>query len=134
MNPGGLVYLEISQEESTREGTADQTGNVAVNQRTINAEIAVQSGQTVLLGGLIRETESDANAGVPGLSRIPLIGRLFGNTDTQRVRQELLVLITPTVIDSAESAQTLTNDYRERFRGLKPLFKRHDSLEPQTEK
>ena len=134
VNPGGLVYLEISQEESTPEGTADQTGNVAVNQRTIDTEIAVQSGQTVLLGGLIRETEIDANAGVPGLSRIPLIGKLFGNTDTQRIRQELLVLITPTVIDSAESAQALTDDYRERFKGLKPLLKTQNSLESQTKK
>lgn len=125
VNPGGLVYLEISQEESTPEGTADQTGNVAVNQRTIDTEIAVQSGQTVLLGGLIRETEIDAKAGVPGLSRIPLVGRLFGNTDKQRIRQELLVLITPTVIDSAESAQALTDDYRERFKGLKPLLKKN---------
>ena len=40
-------------------------------------------------------------------------------------RQELLVLITPTVIDSAESAQSLTNDYRERFKGLKPLLKKN---------
>lgn len=80
VNPGGLVYLEISQEESTPEGTADATGNVAVNQRTIDTEIAVQSGQTVLLGGLIRETTGESNSGVPGLSRIPLIGKLFGSS------------------------------------------------------
>jgi len=124
VNPGGLVYLEISQEESTPETQADATGNVAVNKRTIETEIAVQSGQTVLLGGLIRETAGDSNAGVPGLSRIPLIGKLFGSSNKEYLRQELLVLITPTVIDSAESAQTLTDDYRERFKGLKPLLKK----------
>lgn len=124
VNPGGLVYLEISQEESTPEGTADATGNVAVNQRTIDTEIAVQSGQTVLLGGLIRETTGESNSGVPGLSRIPLLGKLFGSSGKNYLRQELLVLITPTVIDSAESAQALTDDYRERFKGLKPLLKK----------
>ena len=124
VNPGGLVYLEISQEESTPDGTPDATGNVAVNQRTIDTEIAVQSGQTVLLGGLIRETTGESNSGVPGLSRIPLIGKLFGSTAKTYLRQELLVLITPTVIDSAESAQALTDDYRARFKGLKPLLKK----------
>lgn len=125
VNPGGLVYLEISQEESTPETQADATGNVAVNQRTIETEIAVQSGQTVLLGGLIRETAGDSDAGVPGLSRIPLIGKLFGSSNKEYLRQELLVLITPTVIDSAEAAQSLTDDYRERFKGLKPLLKKN---------
>ena len=125
VNPGGLVYLEISQEESTPETQADATGNVAVNQRTIETEIAVQSGQTVLLGGLIRETAGDSDAGVPGLSRIPLVGKLFGSSNKEYLRQELLVLITPTVIDSAEAAQSLTDDYRERFKGLKPLLKKN---------
>jgi general secretion pathway protein D len=126
VNPGGLVYLEISQEESTPESTPDPTGNVAVNQRTIQTEIAVQSGQTVLLGGLIRETASDSHGGVPGLVKIPIIGKLFGNSNKDFLRQELLVLITPTVIDSAEAAQDMTDDYRERFKGLKPLLKKLD--------
>ncbi|MBI2397185.1 MAG: type II secretion system secretin GspD [Xanthomonadales bacterium] len=124
VNPGGLVYMEISQEESTPGETQDATGNVPVDRRSIETEIAVQSGETVLLGGLIKETRLDSQKGVPGLSKIPLIGRFFGSTETGTARQELLVLITPTVIDSAESAAQLTEDYRERFKGLKPLLKR----------
>jgi general secretion pathway protein D len=126
VNPGGLVYMEISQEESTPGETQDATGNVPVDRRSIETEIAVQSGETVLLGGLIKETRLDGKKGVPGLSKIPLIGRLFGSTDTGTTRQELLVLITPTVIDSAESAAELTEDYRSRFKGLKPLLKRQN--------
>ena len=86
----------------------------------------MQSGQTVLLGGLIRETASDSHGGVPGLVKIPIIGKLFGNSNKDFLRQELLVLITPTVIDSAEAAQDMTDDYRERFKGLKPLLKKLD--------
>jgi general secretion pathway protein D len=125
VNPGGLVYMEVSQEESTPGESADATGNVPVDRRSIETEIAVQSGKTVLLGGLIRETRQNGEAGVPGLSKIPLIGKLFGNSTSGMQRQELLVLITPTVIDSAESAQSLTDDYRERFKGLKPLLKKN---------
>lgn len=124
VNPGGLVYMEISQEESTPGESADATGNVSVDRRTIETEIAVQSGETVLLGGLIRETRQQGKSGVPGLSKIPLLGRLFSTSNNDVSRQELLVLITPTVIDSAESAAQLTEDYRERFKGLKPLLKR----------
>jgi len=125
VNPGGLVYMEVSQEESTPGESADATGNVSVDRRSIETEIAVQSGKTVLLGGLIRETQQEGEAGVPGLSKIPLIGKFFGKSSNAMQRQELLVLITPTVIDSAESAQSLTNDYRERFKGLKPLLKKN---------
>lgn len=125
VNPGGLVYMEVSQEESTPGESADATGNVSVDRRSIETEIAVQSGETVLLGGLIRETHQKGEAGVPGLSKIPLIGKFFGKTTNAKQRQELLVLITPTVIDSAASAKALTDDYRERFKGLKPLLKKN---------
>jgi general secretion pathway protein D len=128
VNPGGLVYMEISQEESTvAPGAPNATGNVSVNRRTIETEIAVQSGQTVMLGGLIKESESGSKGGLPGLSRIPLIGALFGSTNKEVSRQELLVLITPTVIDNADSARIVTDDYKSKFTGLKPLLKKLDA-------
>lgn len=130
VNPGGLVYMEISQEESTPvPNSANSTGNVSVNRRTIQTEIAVQSGQTVMLGGLIKESETKSKEGIPGLSRIPIIGGLFGSTSNDVSRQELLVLITPTVIDSAEAARTVTDEYKTRFKGLKPLLKKLDTAE-----
>ncbi|MEO6065511.1 MAG: type II secretion system secretin GspD [Lysobacterales bacterium] len=122
VNPGGLVYLEIKQEKSTP-GAADTAvaGNVAVNKRTLETEIAVQSGQTVMLGGLISDEADRFKGGVPVLSKLPLVGGLFGSTNRNRVRQELIVLITPTVIGSAQEGEDLTREYRERFRQLKPL-------------
>jgi general secretion pathway protein D len=72
VNPGGLVFMEIKQEQSTPgDPSSAVQGNVAVDKRVIDTEIAVQSGQTVLLGGLISDTEQQAKNGVPGLSRIP---------------------------------------------------------------
>jgi len=122
VNPGGLVYLEIKQEKSTP-GAADTAvaGNVSVNKRTLETEIAVQSGQTVMLGGLISDEADRSKGGLPGLIKIPIIGALFGSTNRNRVRQELIVLITPTVIGSAQEGDELTREYRERFRQLKPL-------------
>jgi general secretion pathway protein D len=123
VNPGGLVYMEINQEQSTPgDASTAIAGNVPVDKRVVDTEIAVQSGQTVLLGGLISDTEQQSKNGVPGISRIPILGALFGSQSRNHQRQELLVMITPTVIESATQAQDLTDEYKNRFNGLKPLF------------
>jgi general secretion pathway protein D len=83
--------------------------------------VAVQSGQTVLLGGLIKQTDAKGSSGAPGLSRIPILGGIFGSQNRRSDRQELLVLITPTVIASGDDAEALTDEYRRRFIGLEPL-------------
>jgi general secretion pathway protein D len=124
VNPGGLVYLEISQENSSPAGDADQTGNVPINKTEIETEIAVQSGQTVLLGGLIKDTRTSGQDGVPGLNKVPILRSLFGKTSKSSTRQEILILITPTVIENDQDARDLTDDYRRRFKGLQPLMKR----------
>ena len=124
VNPGGLVFMEIKQEQSNPGPTSEAVaGNVPVDKRTIQTEVAVQSGETVLLGGLIREGITNGQAGVPYLSRIPLLGALFGSQSQKWERQELLVMITPTVIENVQDARDVTADYKERFQGLKPLQK-----------
>lgn len=129
VNPGGLVYLEIEQEESTPGEQVGQFSAPPIDKRTIKTEIAVQSGETVLLGGLIRETKTKGRSGIPGLVKVPIIGNMFGRTTNDSVRQELLVMITPTVIENAEAARDLTNEFKQRFRGLKPLMRRVDREE-----
>jgi general secretion pathway protein D len=125
VNPGGLVYLEIKQESSEPGETPDPTGNVPVNRRIVETEIAVQSGETVLLAGLIRDSNNTSQAGVPGLMKVPVIGRLFSNSTRKGSRQELLVLIKPTVISTTTEARSMTDEYKTRFRGLQPLLERN---------
>lgn len=126
VNPGGLVFLEIKQEKSSPGSGPVVGGNISVNKQTIETEIAVQSGETVLLGGLIDDSTQKNKDGVPGLSKIPIIGRLFGSSSLNKARTELLVLITPTVIENARQAREVTDEYREHFRGLTPLMIRED--------
>lgn len=127
VNPGGLVYLEIKQEQSTPGTTVDPTGNVPVDRRIVETEIAVQSGETVLLAGLIRDNNNKSQAGVPGLMKVPLLGRLFSNSRREGSRQELLVLIKPTVISTSDEARSLTDEYKQRFRGIQPLIDTHEA-------
>jgi general secretion pathway protein D len=121
VNPGGLIYLDIQQQVSSPNYASGSNGNPTISQREIGTQVAVQSGQTVLLGGLIQQDEGTANTGIPGLNRIPIIGRLFGSTSRHRNRTELIVLITPRVIRSSSEAREITNDYQREFESLKPL-------------
>ncbi len=121
VNPGGLVYMDIDQEDSTPGTASSGNPNPPINQRNLQTQVAVQSGQTVLLGGMIQDQEIDSKSGVPFLSSIPLVGGLFGNTDKNHSRTELLVLITPTVITNSEEAREMTQEYENKFESLKPL-------------
>ncbi|MGA8277944.1 MAG: type II secretion system secretin GspD [Rhodanobacteraceae bacterium] len=120
VNPGGLVYMEIQQEVSNP-GPETANRNPPINQRQFSTQIAVQSGQTVLLGGLIRDNDSTTDNGIPLLSRIPIVGKLFGNTKRSHDRTELIVLLTPQVITNSEEAREVTEEYQRKFQSLAPL-------------
>ena len=122
VNPGGLVYMNISQQVSQVDPTvAAVNGNPTISQRQMMTQVAVQSGQTVLLGGLIQQQEGATNTGIPGLNSIPVVGRLFGTTNRNRNRTELIVLITPRVISSSDEAKQVTDEYQRKFESLAPL-------------
>ncbi|HEX5953227.1 MAG TPA: type II secretion system secretin GspD [Rhodanobacteraceae bacterium] len=121
VSPGGLVYMDIQQVVS-KPTTQDKFGNYTITNRALSTEVAVQSGQTVLLGGLIQQTDTTQDSGVPFLSRIPVFGRLFGTTDRNRSRTELIVLITPRIIRNPEDARRVTDEYQTQFESLKPIL------------
>ena len=81
------------------------------------------SGETVVLAGLISEGSGSNSSGVPGLSRIPVLGGLFGMQGKSKNRDELVVLITPTVVRNPQEARALTDEYGSRFRALEPIYK-----------
>ncbi|NID14921.1 type II secretion system secretin GspD [Luteibacter yeojuensis] len=120
VNPGGLVYLNINQVVSAPGLKDTTTGNFPIQQREVATQVAVQSGQTVLLGGLIKQQEGVTDTGIPGLNRIPVIGRLFGSTSRNRDRTELIVLITPRVISNGQEAKDVTDEYQRKFESLRP--------------
>jgi general secretion pathway protein D len=120
VNPGGLVYLEIRQEVSSP-GAPGVGDNPTINTRSIQTDVAVQSGQTVMLGGLIQDDETESRSGVPGLQRIPGLGALFRQTRNDQVRTETLVMITPSVIESTDRLLEVSDEMTRKFRGLRPL-------------
>lgn len=121
INAGGLVTLEISQDVTDVGPVDEATGQRAFLTRQINSQVAVQSGQSIILGGLIRERSSDSSGGLPGLHRIPVVGGLFGSDSKDYSRTELIVLITPRVINDSDEAVQAASELRERMRGIVPL-------------
>jgi len=121
VNPGGLVYLDIQQEVSNPGPTPPGGGNPAINQRLIQTQVAVQSGETLLLGGLIQDNQTTAENGLPLISKIPFLRNLFGNTTNHKDRTELIVLITPRVISNADEGRQVTEEYTRQFQSLAPL-------------
>jgi len=81
----------------------------------------VQSGDTIMLAGLITDSATDGSSGIPGLSRIPVLGALFGQKSRTSRRSEVIVLLTPTIVRNGQEARTLTDEYSQRFRAMEPL-------------
>jgi len=122
----GMVFLDITQDVSEASDTPDRTGNVRVDTNKLKTEVAIQSGETVVLAGLIKTGQTKGSSGIPFLSRLPVIGALFGKQVKNKSRDEILVLITPTIVRNPSDARKLTDEYGERFRALEPLRKANE--------
>jgi general secretion pathway protein D len=117
VNSGGLVTLDIVQVVSNVDNSiATQVSSPAFLERTVQSRVVVQDGQTVGLAGLIQDSSTQTNQGIPWLKDIPLIGAVLGQQNNTRTRTELLVLITPHVIHDQRDARSLTEDLRDQMR------------------
>lgn len=122
VNSNGLVVLDIRQEVSdVAETTTSGIDSPTISQRRIGTTVAVDSEQTVALGGLIEEDVNQIRSGIPILMDIPYLGWLFGRTTNDTERTELLILITPKVLPDTRSAVAATDELRQRLRAVAPL-------------
>lgn len=124
---GGLVSMMIDQ-SVTDVGPVDvATGQRSFLQRHVSSQVAVRSGESIVLGGLIRDNTSRGRQGVPVLQEIPLFGTLFSTTTNNASRTELLVMITPRVVRSETDMRQAGEELRRRMRSLEALHERISS-------
>ncbi len=118
INAGGQVTMDISQEVSLpgNEPAVGGGGNVSIAQRTIDSSVTVHGGQTVVLGGLIRETRIQSRSGIPLLMDIPWIGWLFSTNSENVGRTELIVTINPVVVENQRDGEIVTEELRQRMK------------------
>jgi general secretion pathway protein D len=119
VHPNGSVQLEIEQEISNVVNPSQQTLTPTIAQRRIHSTVAVTSGQTVLLGGLISEQQDKSTTGIPGLAQIKYLGDLFGTTNKSRQRSEIIVFIRPMVVRNGIDQQAVTEEFRQRLESMR---------------
>ena len=117
VNAGGLVTLDVLQ-TVTDVGQIDVTGNRRFLERSIESRVAVRSGESVVLGGLIRENAANNENGVPWFHKAPIIGPLFGTTEKTRDRTELLVILTPRALYNDEELRQASDEMRDQIRNF----------------
>lgn len=123
VNRGGIVMMDVSQEVSDVSTTTTSSLNSpTIAQRKIASSVAVQDGETIALGGLILNNINRSKSGIPLLQDIPVLGNLFRTTQNNGFRTELIVLITPHVIDNVEKARGITDELRRRLPALQSLL------------
>jgi general secretion pathway protein D len=100
-----------------------------IQQRRITTSVSVRDGQSIALGGLMRERLSDTKTKIPLLGDVPLLGKLFTTTTTEARRTELLVMITPRVVRSTDASLVVTDDLVRRMKSIEDAFVLRTSLE-----
>lgn len=124
VNAGNMVTMELNQ-AVTDVGVVDApTGQRSFLQRQFSSKVAVRSGETLVLGGLIRDNTTSGKSGVPGLQDIPLIGSLFGANASSTNRTELVVLITPRVVRTTQDVREIGQELKDRMKTLYPSTNR----------
>lgn len=119
VNANGLVTMDVVQSvENVAESIKNGETNPRISTREIDSSVAVQSGETIVLGGLIEDKSSNAKGGIPLLHEIPVLGSLFGTTSKKDNKTELVVLITPRVLKSRQDAGLITDEFKRKLSGI----------------
>lgn len=124
VNGSGLVLLDISQEVSdvlSSRASGSGIDSPTISTRKVSTTVAVQDGEVLALGGLIRNVQTRDKQGIPFLSQIPIIGGLFGRQVDATDKIELVILLKPRVIRTIDDARAITEELRNKIRSLEPF-------------
>jgi general secretion pathway protein D len=114
-NASGNIVLDIEQEISSVSPASVGALTPTISQRRVKSSIAVISGQTVLLAGLISESENKQRQGIPILDQIPGVGDAFSHQNVTRARTELILFIRPTMIRDPVDAHVIAEEMRSKM-------------------
>jgi general secretion pathway protein D len=132
INSGGMVTLEINQEVSQPDQASISQINPNPNVATRNARtsVAVASGESVVLAGLIRENNGRSTQGLPLLSKIPVLGAVFGLQNFNRTRTELVMVVTPRIVSDVAQAREATDELRRKLPALEGMLPKRPTTPP----
>ncbi|MGN5727146.1 type II secretion system secretin GspD [Acinetobacter calcoaceticus] len=125
---GGTVRLEVEQEVSNVQSSKGQAADLITNKRAIKTAVLAEHGQTVVLGGLVSDDVEFNNQGIPGLSSIPYVGRLFRSDTRSNVKRNLLVFIHPTIVGDANDVRRLSQQRYNQLYSLQLAMDRNGNF------
>ncbi|MCK9534920.1 MAG: type II secretion system secretin GspD [Pseudomonas sp.] len=123
VNAGGLVVMDILQEVTDIGATDAATGQRSFLKRSIESTVAIQSGDTIILGGLIQDRTTDGDSGIPFLSKLPVVGSLFGSKTEGGNRTELLITISPRAINQYKDFAKIGEEFQGKMQGVADSFR-----------
>ncbi len=119
ISKGGTVFVDVNQEVSSAiQTTTSGIDSPTIQQRRISSTVAVQDGDSIALGGMIRQSDTRSNSGVPFLKDVPIVGNLFSSTSNQGARTELLIFLRPRIVPNAAAARDMTEQLKQGLRHL----------------
>ncbi len=136
ISDAGLITLEIQVEKSdVATVTLGALPSVPVfDKTTAKTVVSVLEGQSIVIGGLIQDTKKRNKAGVPLLSKIPILGALFGTQDFENKKTETILLMTPHIITDHLQSNAVTLEFREKVEGLKRDLEEKEKREKKQKK
>jgi general secretion pathway protein D len=128
INPSGIVTLLINQEVSSPV-PPDPSASIqspSFTKRTVQTQVTVQDGDTIAIGGIINEENTNASNGIPFLHTLPIIGTVFGSKNSSKTRTELIIFMTPRVIYDMNNVAEATDELKGRLRKLNRYIRDED--------
>ncbi|RID98625.1 type II secretion system protein GspD [Simplicispira hankyongi] len=121
VNSGNVVTMQVDQSVTDVGAKDATTGQPSFMQRQLSSKVAVRSGESIVMGGLIQDRSTTTKSGIPFLHTLPVLGNLFGSTTDGGARTELIVVITPRVVRSDLDIRQVSDDLRNKMQGLKAI-------------
>lgn len=127
INDSGMVTMDISQEVSDPAGSYKVAGKEypAFTKRSVNTTLTVKHGQTLVIGGLIKDTKTDSAGGVPCLIDVPVLRFLGGSEKKETHKKELIIMITPRVIVNLEDVDAVTDEFKKKVKNVTKQFEEY---------
>ena len=130
VNPSGVVTMVINQDVtapipnplSSSGAAGSGIDSPSFSQRNVSTQVTVEDGDTIAIGGIMMETNTETSAGIPFLHRLPYIGAAFGTKTSSKQKTELIIFLTPRVIYDTTEISDATEELKEKVRGLKKLM------------
>jgi general secretion pathway protein D len=124
VNPSGVVTMVINQNVTAPIPNPTDSGinSPSFSQRNVSTQVTVEDGDTIAIGGIITENNTETSAGIPFLHRLPWVGAAFGQKTSSKQRTELIIFLTPRVIYDTTQMADATDELKQKVRGLRKMM------------